>query len=177
MPGLFNIFIIRRGWHNFCQIFLRRLCGWDGYVIFVFWSIDMTCYINWFQMINLSWIFEINPAWIFSHASWSSGSSPSGIAFICMLVCLRISHISLRLCLFFFISLLCTLAYIISINLSSRLLFLSSTSSNLLLIPSSNFFYLLLYFYFQNSIWFFLLVFSIYCNIVGILFFFKYDFL
>jgi len=70
MPGLFNIFIIRGGWHNFCQIFLRRLCRWDGYVIFVFWSIDMIYYINWFQMINLFWIFEINPACIFSHGSW-----------------------------------------------------------------------------------------------------------
>ena len=73
----------------------------------------------------------------------SSVSSLSGIAFICMLVCLRISHVSLRLCLFFFISLLCTLAYIISINLSSSLLVLYSTSSNLLLIPSSNIFFVI----------------------------------
>ena len=70
MPGLFNIFVIRGGDIIFVKFFLRRLCGWDGYLIFGIWSIDMIYCINWFQMINLSLIFEINPAWIFSHGSW-----------------------------------------------------------------------------------------------------------
>lgn len=72
--------------------------------------------------------------WIF-FCSFSP-SSISGTPIMYVLVHLTIYHVSLRLCSFLFISFyLCSLSYMITIDLSSHPLILSPTSSYLLLSP------------------------------------------
>lgn len=64
---------------------------------------------------------------------------------IYIFVCLKVSHVSLKHCSFFFIiSSLCSLDYTISAILSSRSLILTSASSNLLLSPFNEVFILII---------------------------------